>query len=214
LGGGEPLEHPEWAEIVEDLAPVVPRTLTTNGLPLLQARTWEALVRAKPDKVHVSIHEPGRAGEVARVGEQVVLLEQAGIASGVNLVVRRSTLEACRAAVARLGGLGVGLDRIVLLPLRGSGAALADTPSPREVAAVAGDPAFRATSCLTGCGASPRFVSIGWDKTAAWCSYTVARRPLPTLDAAGLAHALAGLPLTPCASVARHARLPAMEAVP
>ena len=209
LGGGEPLEHPEWAEILADLAPLLPRTLTTHGLGLQRPGVFEALVAARPDKVHVSIHEPVREGEVSRVIAQVLSLESAGVPSGVNLVVRRSTLEACRRVVGQLAAVGVGLDRIVLLPLRGDSAA--DTPSPREIASVAGDPRFRSTSCLTHCHASPRFASIGWDKTVAWCSYTRDRRPLPELTASGLARALLDLPLTPCAVAARQDHLATSE---
>jgi len=204
LGGGEPLEHPEWREILDGLRPLLPRTLTTNGLPL-DAGAFDDLVAAAPDKVHLSIHNPGWDGEVSRVIRQVLALESAGIPSGVNLVVRRSTLEACAAVVRRLAEVGVGLDRIVLLPLRGSGADVADTPGAKEIAAVAGSRQFRATSCLTSCQASPRFASIGWDKTVALCSYTTSRRPMATLDAAGLAAAVEGLGLTPCAVLSRNA---------
>ncbi len=46
---------------------------------------------------------------------------------------------------------------------------------PQEVAYVAGTDKFQSMSCLTQCGPSPRFVSIGWDKSVAWCSYTSSR---------------------------------------
>jgi hypothetical protein len=73
-----------------------------------------------------------------------------------------------------------------------------DTPTPRELGQVAGSPRFQSMTCLMGCAANPRFASIGWDKTVAWCSYTVTRLPLPTLDHAGLLATLRPLPLATC----------------
>jgi hypothetical protein len=53
-------------------------------------------------------------------------------------------------------------------------------------------------TCLRGCARSERFAAVAWDRQVAWCSYTSARRPLPTLDHAGLIAALDGLGLTFC----------------
>jgi hypothetical protein len=53
-------------------------------------------------------------------------------------------------------------------------------------------------TCLTACGSSPRFCSVGWDKRVAWCSYTATRAPLRELTFAGLAAALDGLGLEFC----------------
>ena len=82
---------------------------------------------------------------------------------------------------------------IVYLPMRGT-----DTPTPTEVARVAGNGPFQSMSCLAGCARSPRFCSIGWDKSVAWCSYTVSRTPLPELTYRGLEATLPGLGLTFC----------------
>jgi hypothetical protein len=82
---------------------------------------------------------------------------------------------------------------MVYLPMRGQ-----DTPTPEEVAVVAGRLPFQSMSCLSGCARSPRFCSIGWDRTVAWCSYTRTRRVLPELSYAGLAAALEGLGLEFC----------------
>ncbi|HLF92136.1 MAG TPA: radical SAM protein, partial [Planctomycetota bacterium] len=88
---------------------------------------------------------------------------------------------------------GIGNDRIVYLPMRGK-----DTPTPEEVASVAGGRRFQSMTCLSACGRSERFCSIGWDKTAAWCSYTETRRALPELTYRGVASALDGLGLKFC----------------
>src|SRR5262249_59907604 len=53
---------------------------------------WSSDVCSSDLKVHVSIHAPGNAAEVARVIRQVDALQGAGIASGINLLVRASQL--------------------------------------------------------------------------------------------------------------------------
>jgi hypothetical protein len=111
----------------------------------------------------------------------------------VNLLVRRSGLAAARGASLALERAGIGNDRVVYLPMRGH-----DTPAPAEVAGVAGGRPFQSMTCLGGCAKSPRFCSIAWDMTVAWCSYTTARRPLEHLSYRGLVAALDGLGLTFC----------------
>lgn len=191
FGGGEPLELEGVFDLLTELHGVVFRSLTTHGL--LLGRHFSALVRARPDKVHVSIHRPEREAEVQRVIRQVHQLRDAGIESGVNLLVRRSALAAAARTARALWAAGVEASRIVYLPLRGR-----DTPSAREVAEVAGRRPFQSMSCLTACARSERFASVGWDQTVAWCSYTRSRSKLPSLDAIGLAQALSGLELVFC----------------
>ena len=191
FGGGEPLEAPEllWPALA-GLAGVVFRSFTTNGL-LLDAEL-DRVIAARPDKVHVSIHAPGDRREVERVIRQVGALADAGITTGINFLVARSQLPAAAAAAAAVHAAGIGNERIVFLPMRGD-----DTPTPAQVAAVAG-PRFQSMTCLTACARSPRFAAIGWDQAASWCSYTRARRSLPTLDHDGLVRALTGLDLLFC----------------
>lgn len=192
LGGGEPLQVPELLfEVLDRLRGVCFRSFTSNGL-LLDGRMDE-VVAAAPDKVHLSVHFPDRPREVERVLRQVTALADRGVQSGVNLLVRRSGLEAATEASRALQDGGIGVERIVFLPMRGS-----DTPTPRELGQVAGTQRFQSMTCLLGCAASPRFASIGWDKQVAWCSYTTSRRPLPSLDHAGLLAALHGLDLATC----------------
>lgn len=191
LGGGEPLQYPGLFELLAALQGHVFRSFTTNGL-LLDERL-DQVVAAAPDKVHVSIHFPGSAPEVRRVVRQVCALQQRGIRSGVNLLVDRRQLEPAARAIHALRDAGIGLDRIVLLPMRGQ-----HTPSPQQLAAVAGTQRFQSMTCLLACGRSPRFASIAADQTVAWCSYTSERRALPSLDHAGLLAALDGLGLVFC----------------
>lgn len=192
FGGGEPLESPELLfPVLAALRGRAFRSMTTNGL-LLDAKAISALVAAAIDKVHVSIHNPLDSDEVTRVIANVTALACAGIRSGVNLLVRKSRLDAARDATRALHDAGIANPRIVFLPMRGT-----DVPSPADVARVAGGP-FQSTTCLAACAASPRFVSISARRTIAWCSYTVERRRLETPTYAALAASLDGLGLVNC----------------
>jgi len=191
FGGGEPLRFPGLCDLLHRTRGTVFRSLTTHGLQL--EAHLERLVAAAPDKVHISIHHPDRSAEVQRVSRQVRALHRRGVRAGVNLLVRKSGVDAARECTSTLRSDGIGLDRIVFLPMRGR-----DTPTPRELAEVAGGRHFQSMTCLLACGPSPRFASIAWDRTVAWCSYTTRRRPLPSLDYDGLMGALDGLGLAPC----------------
>jgi hypothetical protein len=200
FGGGEPLEYEGVFDLLESLSGVLFRSLTTNGLLLDELE--DRLVTAAPDKVHVSIHFPNSAREVRRVCDQVARLTGRGVRSGVNLLVEKGRIADAQGAVRTLAGAGVGLDRIVLLPLK-----LTEDPAravvPRDLLEVAGGARFQSMSCLRGCAKSPPFCAVSWDKKAAWCSYTSARRGLQTLDAEGLRRALEGLDVVYCGAKPR-----------
>lgn len=191
LGGGEPLQFAGLYDVLDQLAGIVFRSFTTNGLLLDQ--NLDRICDASPDKVHVSVHFPGRKAELSRVIRQVRALADAGISSGVNLLVRRSEVTEAQIATQRFYDSGIGPERIVFLPMRGD-----DTPTPKELGRVAGRSGFQSMTCLTGCAASPRFASVGWDKRVGWCSYTTSRRTMRSLDHAGLSAALQGLGLATC----------------
>jgi hypothetical protein len=191
LGGGEPLQHPGLFEVLDGLRGRLFRSVTTNGL--LLDGLFEALVAARPDKVHVSVHYPDRPAELSRVIRQVLALEAAGLRSGVNLLIGASSVEAAQRAHQQLLAAGIGPERLMLLPRRG-----VDSPSPAQLAQVAGGARFQSVTCLLRCQESPRFVSVDWSKRVAWCSYTARRRRLPSLDSAGLMAALDGLGLSFC----------------
>src|SRR5262249_57448219 len=110
---------------------------------------------------------------------------------------------------AGVGEAGMGNDGCVYLPMRGR-----DTPMPNELAEVAGNTPFQSMTCLTKCGPSPRFASIGWDKSVAWCSYTTTRRPLAELTHAGLLSAMGGLGLEFCGGTEDADHAPAKRALP
>jgi len=192
FGGGEPLEYPHLLAVLAATRGLLFRSITTNGLLLDGA--LDALAAAAPEKVHVSVHQPEDAAEVARAGRQVAALEARGIRGGVNLLVRRSGLGAARAAGEALRRVGVGPDRLIWLPMRPT-----DTPSAEALAASAGGP-FQSATCITGCAPSPRFASLAADGSVAPCSYTRRRAPLaaPTHAALAAALATATAALTPC----------------
>jgi MoaA/NifB/PqqE/SkfB family radical SAM enzyme len=192
FGGGEPLEFDGIFDLLSTLDGVIFRSMTTNGL-LLEGEMVKRLVAVRPDKVHISIHSPHSRSEVERVIRQVGTLGALGIRGGINLLVARSKIGSARAAAATIREAGIGTDQIVYLPMRGR-----DTPSPAEVASVAAREPFQSMSCLAACASSPRFCSIAWDRSVAWCSYTSSRRMLAELSFRGLRDALRGLPLAFC----------------
>jgi sulfatase maturation enzyme AslB (radical SAM superfamily) len=193
FGGGEPLGYAGIFDILRDLRGILFRSLTTNGLLLRSDHVIANLVAAAPEKVHVSVHFPERRSELRRVISQVAALEAHGIVSGVNLLVARSSLASAGDAVAAFEAAGIGLNRVVLLPMRGQ-----DTPTSAELAQIAGHRPFQSMTCLLACGKSPRFCAVAWDKTVAWCSYTTERRPLSSLTYDALTAALADLGVTFC----------------
>src|SRR5262249_60834265 len=119
----------------------------------------------------------GGGGGGGRAPERAAL----GARGGVTFLVARGELAAARRAAAWVRDSGIANERIVYLPMRGR-----DTPTPAEMATVAGGAAFQSMSCLMACGRSERFCSVGWDKRVAGCSYTVAPGPLPELSYRGL----------------------------
>jgi len=66
FGGGEPLEYPHLLTVLAATRGLLFRSITTNGLLLDGA--LDALAAAAPEKVHVSVHQPEDAAEVARAG--------------------------------------------------------------------------------------------------------------------------------------------------
>lgn len=191
FGGGEPLEYPNMLELLARLKGKIFRSMTSNGLLLDSLMT--DLVRAKPDKVHLSVHFPEDDSEVSRVISQVNELQSHGIKSGVNLLVMKDKVDAAADCAQRIRDAGIGNDRIVFLPMRKF-----DEPSVEDIARVAGNKNFQSMFCLQRCAISTRFCSIAADKTVGWCSYTTERRTLCVNSFSGLMSTLSGLGLTYC----------------
>lgn len=184
LGGGEPFEYPGIFEVIEALYPKCYLSVTTNGLPLEDKTVLGRLERTRPDKIHVSIHQPQSTEEVDRVMTLMGRLSGIGVKPGVNLLVGADKVDAARDVYSRLTTI-LESDQIILIPQRYS-----NTPTPRQLASVAAGKPFQSPSCLLECRRPSNFASVSWDKRANSCSYAPGKVALPTLDWQGLIAAL------------------------
>ena len=161
-----------------DAGPVTEADLAVNDM------LEERLLAARPGYGWLSEETQDTPERLAR--EKVFIVDPI---DGTRSFVEGDDSWAHSLAVAENGIVTAG---VVFLPMRGQ-----DTPTPQQLAAIAGGP-FQSMSCLTACARSPRFCAISWDKTVAWCSYTSSRAPLRALTYAGLQTALRGLGLSYC----------------
>lgn len=184
LGGGEPFEYDGIFDIIKALYPICYLTVTSNGLPLLIDKKWEMLKRCKPDKIHISLHNPDNLQELQMAKEMMTRLADIGIKPGVNLLVSNKKLDAASYAYESLLEV-ITRGQIILIPQRFS-----DTPTAKELAIVASNKPFQSPSCLMECRQPADFVSVSWDKKVSSCSYAKGKTPLPSLDFKGLTEAL------------------------
>lgn len=184
LGGGEPLEHPEIFDIIKALYPIAYLTLTTNGLLLSDKSVQDSLKESHPDKIHISIHNPNCREEVVRVLSQIQWLETIGVTPGVNVLISDMNIESAKAAYNEIIKV-LPKERIILLPMR-----FQHTPTPADLALVAGGRPFQSASCLTGCHKCHNFASVTWDKKVAHCSFTGNKAAIKTLTYEALCEAL------------------------
>lgn len=192
LGGGEPFEYEGVFEIVDTLYPLCYLSVTTNGLPLEAPTVWHHLTQHKPDKIHVTIHQPENPQEVERVLNLVQRIARIGIKPGVNLLVRADNTDNAATVYQQLSLL-LTPKQIILVPQRYS-----NTPTPKQLASVAGGKPFQSPSCLLECRPPQNFCSVSWDKKAAPCSFAPRKEPLPSLDFAGLVAALKNVRWSRC----------------
>jgi len=193
FGGGEPLLFEGIFDVLAELTGLLFRSLTTNGLLLDDSSVYRALMRSRPEKVHISIHNPADREEVTRTIRQVKKLEDDGVSGGINLLVHHSSLEETRHTSEQIRLSGIGSRQVIYIPRHGE-----DSPSAEEVAYAAGQTPFQSVSCLQGCRRKPGFCAVGWDQKVGWCSYTSSRKLLNEPTASGLEEALTDLQLTPC----------------
>ena len=184
LGGGEPFEYDGIFEVIDALYPNCYLSVTSNGLPLEDDRIWEMLTMHKPDKIHITIHQPDNEEEENRVERQVQRIASTGIKPGVNLLVGADKIASTKEVYERLGKL-LNSDQIILVPQRFS-----NTPTPKQLASVAGGKPFQSPSCLLKCQRPTNFCSVSWDKKVNSCSFAPNKVPLETLDYEGLIKAL------------------------
>lgn len=184
LGGGEPFEYDGIFEIIDALYQKCYLSITTNGLPLMKEEVWNELMLHKPDKAHITIHNPDNISEVERVMTQLERLKETEIKPGVNLLVGADKVDSARAVYSKLLKI-INADQIIVIPQRFS-----NTPTPKQLATVAQDKPFQSPSCLLGCKRPSHFVSVSWDKKVNSCSYAPGKESLDTLDYNGLTKAL------------------------
>ena len=184
LGGGEPFEYIGIFEVIKALYPQCYLSVTSNGLPLENVEVWQRLERCKPDKIHITIHQPKNEKEVQRVEALLSRIKAIGIKPGLNLLVGADKIEAATNVFLRMMKILDG-DQIILVPQRFS-----NTPTPKQLASIAGGKPFQSPSCLLACKRPKNFCSVSWDKKVNSCSFAPNKEPLETLDYAGLVSAL------------------------
>ena len=176
LGGGEPFEYDGIFEIIDALYPKTYISVTSNGLPLMKDSVWELLMRHKPDKIHISVHNADNEEEVERTIGLIRKFAGTGIKPGVNLLVPSGKADACRSVYARLLDV-LTPEQIILVPRKYS-----DTPTPKQLSIIAAGNSFQSPSCLLGCRMPENFASVSWDKKVNHCSYAPGKEPLASLS--------------------------------
>ncbi len=184
LGGGEPFEYEGVFEVISALYPKCYLSVTSNGLPLEDTDVWIKLEQCKPDKIHITIHQPDNKREVQRVESLLPRIDAIGIKPGLNLLVGADKIEAATNVFQQMAKI-LQNDQIILVPQRFS-----NTPTPKQLASVAGGKPFQSPSCLLACKRPENFCSVSWDKKVNSCSFAPNKMPLETLDYAGLMDAL------------------------
>ena len=184
LGGGEPFEYEGVFEVIDALYPKCYLSVTSNGLPLEDESVWKKLECCKPDKIHITIHHPNNEKEVQRVEVLLPRIEALGIKPGLNLLVGADKISSATAVFHRMMKI-LKSDQIILVPQRFS-----NTPSPKQLASVAGGKPFQSPSCLLACKRPENFCSVSWDKKVNSCSFAPNKVSLESLDYKGLIDAL------------------------
>ena len=184
LGGGEPFEYEGVFEVISALYPKCYLSVTSNGLPLEDTDVWKKLEQCKPDKIHITIHQPDNEREVQRVESLLPRIDAIGIKPGLNMLVGADKIEAATKVFQKMTKI-LQSDQIILVPQRFS-----NTPTPKQLGSVAGGKPFQSPSCLLACKRPENFCSVSWDKKVNSCSFAPNKMPLESLDYAGLMDAL------------------------
>lgn len=193
FGGGEPFEYDGIYDLIRILQPQLYVSITSNGLPLLDEANFEKLQANKPDKVHFTIHNPESEKELQNTLHLINKLKDTDIKAGVNLLVTSNRTEEARLVARTLYRAGLTPNEIIFVPQR-----YTNTPTPRQIALVAGREKFQSPTCLTDCKPSSRFCSVSWDKKVNYCSYAPDKQPLAELTYKGIVEALSKVDFKTC----------------
>lgn len=173
FGGGEPFEYESIFEIISALTPHLFVSVTSNGIPLRESSVWAKLLQYKPDKIHITIHDPQNTEEAYMALQLVLQLRKEDIRSGINLLVSADKMKETKRMFQLLERRGISRQEIILIPRKYS-----LQPTTQELSEIAGNQPFQSASCLTMCQKSHCFASISWDKQINFCSYSPSRVPL------------------------------------
>lgn len=195
LGGGEPFEYDGVFRVLEAIYPLCYVSVTSNGLPLENAKIWQKLTMVKPDKIHLTIHNPDNESEITRVLNRLDCLKKIGIKPGINILVAADKIAAVRHAYQSALKF-ITPEQIILVPQRYS-----NTPIPKQLSEVTEGRPFLSPACLLKCKAPTNFVSVSWDKKINFCSFAGGKEPLLTLDYSGLCRALSKISFKPCMNI-------------
>ena len=195
LGGGEPFEYDGIFDVIDALYPLCYLSVTSNGLPLENDETWGMLVNHKPDKIHITIHHPDDAEEVAGVTHLIERIGSVGVKPGVNLLVGADKVNEASRVYQELSKV-LSNEQIILVPQRFS-----NTPKPKQLSTVAGGTPFQSPSCLLGCKRPENFCSVSWDKKVNSCSFAQGKVLLDTLDYKGMMKALGDVEWKRCETI-------------
>lgn len=192
LGGGEPFEYDGIFQVIGAIHPLCYLSVTSNGLPLENDKIWHKLTKTKPDKIHLTIHNPDSDIEVKRILNRLDCMKDIGVKGGINLLVAADKIAAAR-QVYRLALKNITPEQIILVPQRYS-----KTPTPEQLSEVTGGRPFQSPACLLKCEAPTNFISVSWDKKVNFCSFAKGKSDLPSLDYSGLCAALSKVEFKPC----------------
>lgn len=192
LGGGEPFEYDGIFKVIEAIYPLCYVSVTSNGLPLENDKIWRELTMVKPDKIHLTIHNPDDNSEVKRVINRLDCLKGIGVKPGINLLVSNDKIDVARQTY-RLMLEHITPEQIILVPQR-----YYNTPTPKQPSEVAEGRPFQSPACLLKCKATANFVSVSWDKKVNFCSFAGGKEPLTSLDFSGLCTAMSKINFISC----------------
>ena len=192
LGGGEPFEYDGIFQIIEAVYPLCYLSITSNGLPLEKEEIWHQLTAIKPDKIHITIHNPDDEKEVKRVLNLLDSINGIGIKPGINLLVASDKIGACKFAYM-MALSHILPEQIILVPQRYS-----QTPTPKQLSEITGGRPFQSPSCLLKCKAPENFVSVSWDKRVNFCSFAGGKEPMGSIDYMGLIAAISKIEFKSC----------------
>jgi len=193
LGGGEPFEYDGIFEIISALTPIVFVSVTSNGLPLKNSDVWDKLAKNKPDKIHLTIHNPANEEEICHTLYLINLLRQENIKSGINLLVSSDKIQKTKHLTQYLVKSRISRKEIIFVPRK-----FTLQPTPKQVLEVANNEPFQSPSCLVSCKPSERFCSLSCDKKVNFCSYSPSKVVLKEISYNGIVNALHSIKFKSC----------------